>query len=107
MEHHITIDKEGNIEFVAKEELEFLTELGTTEKKRASHVEPVSFVLRVLFHSIRRLVDDGSSWAQMTRRWRCRWRVNLTLSNGPIFGSFTNRQEAIDAEVEWINQNIL
>jgi len=42
----------------------------------------------------------------MTRHWPCLWQVNLSLSNGPIFGAFVNRTKAIDAEIEWLDENV-
>lgn len=105
--HQITIDKNGVIEFVSSEELAPLRELGPVEKRRASHIEPCSLVLRLFFHIVRRCVTDDSRIAEITRRWPCRWRVNLTLSDGPTFGSFTDRKRAIAAEIEWLRRHVL
>lgn len=81
-----------------------LTEaLGLRDRERVSHVEPVNRVLRWLFHFIRRRVSDDSRWAAFTRRWPCSWQANIF--SGPTLGPFRVRQEAIDAEVAWINDS--
>lgn len=77
--------------------------LGKRTVRRASFVEPVNPRLRYWFHLIRRSVPDNSFIAAWTRRWRCQWQANLHLSGGPIFGPFKCRQDAIAAEVFWIN----
>lgn len=69
---------QGNtIRYIYDDMLVTMNELGQTETVRASHVEPV-----------------GSEWF-----------VDLTPSNGPKLGPFKLRQEALDAEIEWIIQN--
>lgn len=75
--------------------------------RRASHVEPSNTLLRVLFVSLRGIVSDSSCIAEWTRTWKCSWRVNLSPVNGPIFDGFINRLEAIDFEIEWLNENFI
>lgn len=104
MSHQVTINPDGTIEFVSSEELAPLRELGAVEKRRASHVEPCNWLLRVAFHIIRRQVSDESRIAEITRRWPCRWRVNLSLSDGPTFGEFSDRKQAIAAEIDWLRE---
>lgn len=77
--------------------------LGTTTRRRASHVEPVTPWLRVIFHLIRAVVPDTGWIAAWTRRWPCQWRANLYLSGGPILGPFASRFDALAAEITWIN----
>ncbi len=72
---------------------------------RVSHVEPINTVLRGFFHLIRKRVSDDSKLAEWTRRWRCQWRARIF--DGPTLGPFTDRQKAIDAEVQWLLENIL
>lgn len=79
--------------------------LGRNSTLRASHVEPVNPVLRLLFHCIRQRCEEDSTWAARTRRWRCRWRVNVI--DGPTFGNFRDRDAAIAAEVQWLRENVL
>lgn len=100
----ITADAHGAITYIAKPELSCLAN-ETTVRKRASHIEPCRFALRVAFRVIRAIVPSHSPVACWTRRWPCRWRCNLHLSGGPVFGAFTDRQAAIDAEVEWLERN--
>ena len=47
--------------------------------KRASSVEPI---------------DDSN------------WEADLSRVGGPVLGPFSSRDEAVDAELEWLNENI-
>jgi hypothetical protein len=78
--------------------------LGLRDRQRVSHVEPVNRVLRWLFHFIRNRVTDESRVAGFTRHWPVKWQANIF--EGPTLGPFNMRQEAIDAEVVWINNNL-
>ena len=70
---------------------------------RASRVEPISVLLRFVFHIIRARVGDGSRLAGWTRTWKCVWRTRVF--NGPTLEPFDDRRAAIDAEVEWLMEN--
>lgn len=35
------------------------------------------------------------------------WEADLSPSGGPKLGPFTTRQMAIDAEIQWLEENIL
>lgn len=72
----------------------------TLKRRRASHVEPVSFWFRLAFHVVWRIVRDDSPAAEWTRAWACRWRVNVV--GGPTWGAYQSRAAAIAAEVEWL-----
>jgi hypothetical protein len=100
----ILIDQDGNASHLAKPESDTigLGSIGTATSKRASHIEPTSRMLRFAFHAIRKL---GARGEQFTRRWPCTWRVNLTLSGGPTYGTYTDRQQAIDEEERWLISN--
>ena len=74
-------------------------ELGL-EQRRASHVEPVNRALRGIFHFIRRRCEDDSKLAAFTRKWPCRWQARIF--DGPTLGPFSKREEAITAEISWI-----
>lgn len=54
--------------------------LGPTDIQRASHVEPC----------------EGGMWC-----------ADLSPVNGPVLGPYTQRQEALDAEVEWLQRNLV
>lgn len=77
--------------------------LGEQTVRRASYVEPVNLALRFWFHVIRSLVSDKSIIAKWTRRWPCLWQADLSLSGGPVIGPFIKRENAIHAEIRWIN----
>lgn len=115
-----TIDEHGDVLFLASPENDVFLELGNVVTKRASHVEPAGFWLRQAFKFIR-LFGDDTRFAAWTRRWGCGWRIDTRPVGGPILTwsdvapspcapwmdtqTFTthNRQEAIDAEIKFLN----
>lgn len=104
----LVIDSSGSISFLDEPQIRASIEQeGSIERRRASHVEPVSKVKRLTFHLLRGLVADDSPVAAWTRSWRGPWRINLGLSGGPTFGSFAGRAEAISAEEAWLLENRL
>lgn len=105
-EYQITIGTDGQLEYVNKPELaEAFATSGTATLKRASHVTPVNWILRLAFRALRAHTNDDSPWAAFTRAWPCRWQV--AIIDGPTFGPFRQRSAAIDAEVRWLNSNRL
>ncbi len=102
----LIIDENGVCKIVLTDAAKslFLASTVAAESSRASHVEPVSLVLRVLFHAVRSSVSDDSRLAAWTRLWPCLWRVNMKpVGAGILPVHFTNRLAAIDAEVEALN----
>ena len=81
--------------------------VGEVRRRRASHVLPVPFLARLLFRAVRSVVRDDSAAAAWTRAWPVAWYADLAPSNGPKLGPFTNRLEAIEAEVLWLTSNSL
>lgn len=104
----ITVDDEGRLLFIQDSRLDFLSDLGSVQTARASHVEPDAVVLRTLFHFLRRYAGEEGKLAEWTRNWKCIWRVNMGPSGGPILGArYVERSIALDAEVAWLESNIL
>lgn len=103
--NEITVDvmPNGDLRYIAKPETERLSSIGETSKRRISRVEPTNFFKRIAFLFLRRVVRDDSRLAKWSRTWRCTWRVRM-LDSGHIFGSFADRQSAIDAEVDYWNE---
>ena len=83
---------------------EFDDELGLTHR-RASHVEPVNPVLRAVFHFVRSRCTDDSKLAAWTRKWPCRWRARIF--DGPVLGPFSRRSDAIESEIEFLQQRFI
>lgn len=77
----LSITKEGDIQFIYSDELQPLMNEGKTEICRASHVEPVN--------------DNSGTWY-----------ADLTPIFGPVLTGFSTRQQALEAEVDWINENL-
>jgi hypothetical protein len=121
----VTIDEDGDLIYLKTSEHDIFAEMGEVVTRRASHVEPDTFWLRVAFHILRTVVSDKSRIAEWTRGWSCPWRVNTAPVGGPVLTwadvapspcapwmdkqTFTthNRQEAIDAEIKFLNQFFL
>ena len=81
-----------------------LAELGFTHVRRASHVEPVGKWRRRWFHCLRWVFGERGQVAAWTRRWDCRWLVNLLPVGGPYLGPYDQRADAIAAEVAWLER---
>src|ERR1035441_2263414 len=72
--------------------------------RRASHVEPDNWLLRVIFHGLRRWLGDKGRMSDFTRSWKILWRVNMEPVNGPILCTrYYYRKQAINAEVAALN----
>ena len=117
----VFIDDEG-MTFLMDETVKLFE--GEGEVKRASHVEPDSLVFRLLFHTLRHVFGDKGRMSDFTRSWPCLWRVNTKPTAGRILtwgdlphnrgsqvywgqnetATWRNRQEAIDAEIVFLNE---
>ncbi len=75
----IFVKPDGTVEFIYDDGLRSLLELGHATITRASHVEPT---------------PDG------------RWTADLTRRGGQVLGPFTLRQDALDAEREWLEAEL-
>lgn len=81
----VVVTPEGTMRFIYRDALRPLLEAGQAKIERASHVEPV----RDAF------LHGGTMW-----------EADLSPVHGPVLGPFTTRQEALDAEVEWLDANL-
>jgi len=80
------IIKNGTISFIYNDAMKPFLDLGDAKVTRASHVEPMA-------------TGEG-----------VKWTADMSPSNGPLLGAngeFDTRQEALDAEVEWLNNHHL
>lgn len=103
----IVIGEDGSVTMIDSPAARVIAEsLGSSEVARASHVEPDNVWLRAIFYHIRSRVSDDSWLAAWTRRWRCWWRVTIVCTNEDITlpGLWRNREDAIAAEVAWLNE---
>lgn len=82
-EHLIEVRPDGSLHFLYDDALVGLMDVGPAQACRVSHVEPTT-------------VDD-----------RVVWYANMSPVNGPNFGPFDTREEALRAEREWLNANHL
>lgn len=101
-----SIDDKGTTRFLVNDTTSsFLDE--TSDVRRASHIEPCNPLLRFAFYALRTLFGERGKVSDWTRSWSCPSQVNLAPVGGPTLGIYTNRQEAIDAEIEWLENNWL
>ncbi len=122
----ITIDEEGDVLFLKTDANDIFLDQGTVVTKRASHVEPAPLYERLAFHLLRAVFGDKGKVSDWTRTWRTLWRVNTKPVGGPILTwghiypaalncstlgrqtyCFGRRQDAIDAEIEFLNKFFL
>lgn len=82
----ITVRSDGSIQFIYDDKLRGLLREGQATIVRASHVEP----------------GDESSGQDPLK-----WYADLGHSRGPVLGPFDSREYALDAEVAWLNENVL
>lgn len=80
----INIKPNGTVEFIYDDHLAGLLRQGKATIERASHVEVGDPVQG----------QDPLAWY-------------ASMVNGPVLGPYSTRQAALDAEVEWINRNVL
>lgn len=126
----VTIDENGDQVFLKIDAADCFLECGETVTRRASHVEPMDPLQRLVFSLLRTLFADESAVAAWTRTWRCMWRINTKPVGGPVltwgdlwtangtfatlpwvkemsqWGSiacFSRRQAAIDNEILFLN----
>ncbi len=103
----VSISEDGITRFLVSDETAQFTSTSATIK-RASHVEPDAYLLRVAFHGLRRMFGEHGKVSDFTRAWPCLWRVNLSPACGPILpGRWRNRKLAISAEIAWLNRNFI
>ena len=86
MKKIISIKRDGIIQFIHDDRLRGLLNQGQALITRASQVDPGDVAL-------------GQN--------PLKWYSDLAPSGGGILGPFDTRQEALDAEVAWLNQHVL
>ena len=97
----ITFHPDGTAQYIGDQTLI----AGVVRKRRASHIEPTNWLLRLAFHAVRSLVADDSRLADWMRAWPCEWRVRVIA--GPTFGRYSDRAAAILDEIRWLEENRL
>lgn len=103
----IAISADGEIILTDKEFAGHISDQGDAQQVRASHVVPVNRLKRIAFRVIRAIVDDKSAIAGWTRNWSGEWVVILSPCDGPTLGPFNDRASAIDAEINWLESDLV
>lgn len=78
-EQLIKVDTNGIMSFIYSDDMADLSKEGEVTITRASHVEP-----------------DGDG----------KWYADMSPVGGPILSGFSLRQEALDAEISYLNSNL-
>ena len=104
----VSIDEAtGNATFLVNDLSKGLLD-SSSKVRRASHVEPYSFLPRLFFHGLRIVFGENGRIGDWTRNWSCRWRINLSPVGGPIIDiPFKYRLFAISCEIDWLEANFL
>jgi hypothetical protein len=104
----VTIDENGDALFLKTNVNDAFLDLGEVITQRASHVEPAPLGERIAFHTLRAIFGDKGKTAEWTRRWNTTWLVDTRPVGGPILPEhYLNRQDAIDAEIVFLNNFFL
>lgn len=89
-----------------------LEQLGESELRRASHVEPGSEIKEPALHwlfsncngafTTDPFYPDG---IQMLPQYKTKWWADLLPVGGPVLGPYNTNTEALQAEVDWLKLN--
>ena len=104
----VTIDENSDLIFLSTDKSDVFLEMGKTVKRRASHVEPEHLAKRIAFRALRGVFGDHGRVADWTRGWSGKWRVDTRPTAGVVLHQlFDSREEAITAEIEFLNKFFL
>lgn len=104
----VTIDENGDLAFLSTDMSDVFLEMGKAVKRRASHVEPERLAKRIAFRVLRGVFGDHGRVAEWTRNWSGKWRVDTRPTAGVVLPQlFDSRDEAITAEIEFLNKFFL
>lgn len=87
-----------------------LDQLGESELRRASHVEPGSEIKPAALSWLRgNRYDDGvftvkrdDGTIEMLPQYKTKWWADLLPVDGPVLGPYNTNTEALQAEVDWL-----
>jgi hypothetical protein len=99
----ISIDKEGSATYLVNEHTRDLFP-EAAEPRRASHVEPVGFPSLLYFRALRWVFGEDGKVGNWTRAWRGPWCLRIIAAGCPITQCFWTRDEAIEFEINWLNE---
>ena len=100
----VTIDEDGNLVYLKTSEHDIFAELGEVVTARASHVLPTNWWYRQVFRFLRQTFGERGRVAEWTRCWDTEWLVDTRPTAGVVLPQrFKNRQDAIEAEVAFLN----
>lgn len=106
---YLFISPTGGIQAVASERAEAIARsIGSTCKRRASHVVPANWFKRQAFRLLRWLADDDSTESNIIEQW-CRswpgpWQVRFAETPHRVEFQHPSRHVCIDFEVKTLNR---
>lgn len=102
----ISIDKAGKATYLVNEHTKDLFP-DATVPRRASHVTPMGLWKCLAFKTLRAVCGEDSKVGDWTRTWGGNWYLDLTPVGGYKWILFESRAEAIEYEINWLNENFL
>jgi len=100
----INVKADGTIQMIYDDRLRGLLDHGKTHITRVSHVDPSEELSK---HAVAWLKQHRGIELLPGDKAGVDWWADLLPSSGGVLGPFHARQEALNAEVAWINQNLL
>lgn len=102
MDHEIIIGSDGEARHIHDDAVtEMTAAIGDQTIRRASNVEPTDELSEAAFSAASRRLYPHRDTAFMALP-QGKWWADLLPVGGPVLGPFDKRQEALDAETEWL-----
>lgn len=108
----LVIRPDGTIESVHADSLvPFFNKMGSMTRSRASRVEPTEELSDEAIHSLmtqKVMPETGLDLglAFLLFHFPAAWWADMTPSAGPVLGPFDLHQQAIEAELRWLHDNV-
>lgn len=106
----VIVSAAGEVTVVAHADLDrpFMEGLGQMgEVRRGGHVLPAHPLRRWWFQALRRVCGWVPAIVAWTRTWSGDWITDLACSAGPVLGPYATRSVAIQAEEQWLAEQLL
>ena len=103
----ISIEDGGRVRLIYSDELAGLLGEGAAVIRRASHVEPRQYCCHERHETPCPLPCDACPEECGSGHEVSMWTADMGPSGGPVLGPFALRAEALAAEYQWIERNVI